>query len=126
MRLVRRFVPFAALALAVAFAPSVRAEDAAPDVGTQIKALLTELDTHEKAKDGQAIVTATKKAGPLFKATQDAALRMSLAKGLAGIVKNAKLDANARRAALGAISDTEDGALGWKALSSAYPANDSD
>jgi hypothetical protein len=115
-----------AAALGVGSIPAARAEDAPADVATQAKALVAEIDAAEKAKDEQAIATATKRASPLYKATQDGAIRSSIAKALGGVVKNAKVGTFARRAALAALVETEDGQTAWKALSSAFPAADSD
>jgi hypothetical protein len=124
MRVLR--TTLAAAVLCAASVPAARADDAAVPVATQVKAVIAEIDAAEKAKDEQAIATATKRVSPLYKSTQDAGLRTSLAKALGGVVKNAKVGVFARRAALGALVETEDGPTAWKALSGAFPGHDSE
>lgn len=127
MRLSRRLALLAALAAPLS---CVRPAHAAPpaaepatDAASQVKAILLEMDTALKAKDEGAITTAAKKLPPLYKSTQDGALRASIAKGLGAVVKQNKMT-TARGAALDALVETEDGKEAWKAIQSAYPADD--
>jgi hypothetical protein len=126
---VRRTALLAALlAATTALAPRGAAEDAAPanDAASLTKALVAEIDAAEKAKDATAIAAATKRAAPLYRSTQDPALRASIVKSLGSVLKNEKIDLVGRKAALTAILETEDSTNGWKALSAAYPPNDSE
>jgi len=95
----------------------------AADAAAEIKALIAEIDAGLKEKDDTRVTAAVKKAPGLYKSTQDQAVRGPLLKALGGLVKQVKL-ASARRAALTAIVDTEDGKEGYKALQGAYPKND--
>ncbi len=114
----------AALGLAVPLAPRVFAADPpTADAATSIKALIAEIDAAEKEKDDTKVTAAVKKAPALYKSTQDQAVRGPLLKSLGGLVKQTKLE-SARRAALAAIVETEDGKEGYKALQGAYPKDD--
>lgn len=114
-----------ALAGVAAFAaPAVRAADApATDATSQLKAAVTELDTAMKAKDESAVTVAVKKIPPLYKGTTDSAARAAAAKELGAVVKSTKMT-SARKDALDALVETEDGKEAWKVLQTAYPADD--
>ncbi|MCC7138782.1 MAG: hypothetical protein IT460_10205 [Planctomycetes bacterium] len=121
-----------ALVLALAAAPAAlapraaRAEDApATDAVGQIKALIAEIDAAEKAKDEGALSSAVKKAPPLYKGTQDSAAKSSLMKAVAGVVKQSKMT-TARKDAMAALVETEDGKEAWKHIQSAYPDDDAE
>jgi hypothetical protein len=83
-----------------------------------VKAVLLEMETALKAGRGHDH-TAAKKAPPLYKSTQDARgprSRISRRQG--------EQDTTARKAALDALVETEDGKEAWKAIQGAYPADD--
>lgn len=110
--------------LAPAAAPrAARADGPAPDAAAQITQTLLELDTALKAKDQAAATTAIKKLPALYKGTTEGPLRTTIAKDLAGVVKQTKLP-DLRRTALDALVETEDGVTAWKGLQGAYPKDD--
>lgn len=127
MVLARRLALVAALAAVPSFFPAAHAAPPVAEPGTdaasQVKAILLEMETALKAKDEGTITTAAKKLPPLYKSTQDGALRSSIAKGLGAVVKQNKMT-TARKAALDALVETEDGKEAWKAIQGAYPADD--
>lgn len=122
----RRLALLAALAFAASAAPARVADAAdapAADAVSQIKALVAEIDAAEKAKDEAGLSSAVKKAPPLYKGTQDGAAKSSLLKAVAGVVKQSKMT-TARKDAMAALVETEDGKEVWKHLQSAYPSDD--
>ena len=120
------YVP-ATLALCLLAAPSAFADGTPPaDTSSQAKAVQGDLDAAVKAKDDDGAAKAAGKLAKFYKDVQDPAAKASVAKDLAGLVKQTKLTA-ARRAGLDALVATEDGATAWKSgLSGVYPANDAD
>ncbi len=128
MVLSRRLALVAALAGAPLLSPrTATCEPPAPapatDAASQVKALLVEMETALKAKDEGAIVKVAKQLPALFKATQEGAVRASIAKALGSVVKQNKMT-TARGAALDALVETEDGKEAWKAIQGSYPADD--
>jgi hypothetical protein len=121
----RRLLALPALvaAFAVAAPAAVRAEDAPADAAAQAKALLAEIDAAESAKDDGALTGLAKKVPPLYKQVQDNAVKGSLMKALGSIVRSTKFP-GARKAALEAVVETEDGKEAWKAIQAGYPADD--
>jgi hypothetical protein len=117
-------LPVLVAAFAVTSPRLVLAEDAAaPDATPQAKALLAEIDTAESNKDDGALTGLVKKVPPLYKDTQDAGVKGSLMKALGSTVRSTKFP-GARKAALEAIVETEDGKEAWKAIQAGYPADD--
>jgi|GEM_PF-2261779 len=128
----RRFLRSVSVALPIALvagvapggpSPALAADEPAADAATQLKAVVAEVDVAMKAKDESAVTVAAKKVPPLYKATTDGGARSAAAKGLASVVKSTKMT-SARKDALDALVETEDGKEAWKHLQSAYPADD--
>ena len=122
-------IPLAASALALAslvsFAAPACAGDApapSPEVIAKINAGLAELDAAVKSKDDAAVTAVVKKMSGYFK-DGDAALKGRIAKELGDLVKQTKMPTS-RSEALKALVDTGDGAIAWKGLAGAYPADD--
>lgn len=119
-----RSVPVAVVtALLVAPVAVVRAADAPTDAVGQLKAVVAEIDAAMKAKDESAVTVAVKKVPALYKSVTDGAARSSAAKELGSVVKSTKMT-SARKDALDALVETEDGKEAWKHLQAAYPADD--
>ncbi len=93
------------------------------DPAAPVKAVLAEISAAKAAKDDGALATAINKVAPLYKGTQDAALRGSLASELGNAVKSDKLF-ESRKAALKALVEIEDPKVGWKQIQGIYPDND--
>ncbi len=110
-------------ALLSPLAVTARADDAATDAASQIKALIAEFEAGVAEKDDAKLSAAAKKAPGLYKSTTDQAIRGPLLKPLLSLVKQTKY-VSARSAALKAIIETEDTKEGGKALMSVYPKDD--
>lgn len=129
-RLASRAAPFApallvacaALALLPGVAPRTALAADAPEAVASLKAAVAEVDAAMKAKDESAVSVAVKKIPPLYKAVTDGSARSAASKELASVVKSAKMT-TARKDALDALVETEDGKEAWRHLQGAYPAD---
>ncbi len=90
-----------------------------------MKAVLAEIQTAKAAKDDGALALAINKVAPLYKGTQDAALKGQLASELGHALKSDKLF-ESRKAALKALLEIEDPKVGWKSLQAVYPEKDAE
>lgn len=113
---------FAALGSLPGVAPRAALAADAPEAVAALKAAVAEVDAAMKAKDESAVSVAVKKVPPLYKAVTDGGARSAAAKELASVVKASKLT-TARKDALDALVETEDGKEAWKHLQGAYPAD---
>jgi hypothetical protein len=122
----RTSLSIGALALAALVPSPARADNPppTPDVIAAINEGIAELEAAVKSKDDAAATAAVKKMPGLFK-DGDAALKTRIAKELGDLVKQTKLP-TARLEALKALVDTGDGAIAWKGLAGAYPADDAE
>jgi hypothetical protein len=122
------FATFAAALVATLGLSNARAADAPPtanDAAAQVKAALAAIEAAETAKDEAALSAAIKPIAPLYKSTQDEALKGSMMSALGKVVKQAKMT-TARGDALKTMIATEDGKEAWKAIQGDYPSNDSE